>query len=118
MIEKPFGRDTESADELSQHLAKLFTEDQIYRMDHFLNYEMAQNIFTLRFANRIFAPVWNRKNIASIEVDLNENLGVEGRGSFFDPNSIIRDVMQNHLLQIMTLIAMERPESNDADGMR
>ncbi|XP_058798898.1 glucose-6-phosphate 1-dehydrogenase-like isoform X2 [Phymastichus coffea] len=118
VLEKPFGRDTKSAEELLRHLQQLFTEDQIYRMDHFLNYEMVQNIYSLRFGNRLFTPAWNNENIAAIEIDLKENLGVEGRGSFFDPNSIIRDVMQNHLLQIMTLIAMEQPKSNNNNDIR
>ncbi|XP_058798896.1 glucose-6-phosphate 1-dehydrogenase-like isoform X2 [Phymastichus coffea] len=118
VLEKPFGRDSESSDELSRHVSSLFTEDQLYRMDHFLGYEVVQNILTLRFGNRIFTPAWNNENIASIEMDFRENFGVEGRGSFFDANNIIRDVMQNHLLQIMSLIAMERPKSNSSDDIR
>lgn len=118
MLEKPFGRDSESSHELSEHVGRLFSEDQIYRMDHFLGYEMVQNILALRFANRIFTPAWNRENVASIEIDFRENLGVEGRGKYFDDAGIIRDVMQNHLLQMMSLIAMEKPKSNHTNDIR
>nr|QWX94656.1 glucose-6-phosphate 1-dehydrogenase [Pachycrepoideus vindemmiae] len=118
VVEKPFGRDSQSAEELSQHLRALFTEDQIYRMDHFLGYEMVQNLLSLRFANQMFNPSWNKDNIASIEIDFKENFGVEGRGGYFDNNGIIRDVMQNHLLQIMSLIAMEKPLSVHSDDVR
>ncbi|XP_001600327.1 glucose-6-phosphate 1-dehydrogenase [Nasonia vitripennis] len=118
VVEKPFGRDSESSEELSEHLKALFTEDQIYRMDHFLGYEMVQNLLSLRFANRMFSPSWNKDNIAAIEVDFKENFGIEGRGGYFDSNGMIRDVMQNHLLQIVSLVAMEKPVSVDPDDIR
>lgn len=117
VLEKPFGRDLNSSKILSQQLSKLFNEDQIYRIDHFLGYEMVQNILTLRFGNRLFSD-WSRDNVAAIEVDFKENFGIEGRGAFFDKNGIIREVMQNHLLQILSLIAMEKPKSLNADDIR
>ncbi|XP_058798902.1 glucose-6-phosphate 1-dehydrogenase-like, partial [Phymastichus coffea] len=118
VVEKPFGHDSESANKLNQHLRKLFTEDQIYRNDHFLNYEMVQNIFSLRFANRLLAPAWNKENIAAVAIDLKENVNIEGHGASFDKTNFIRDVMQNHLLQMMSLIAMERPKSKNPDDVR
>lgn len=118
VVEKPFGRDSETAAELSEHLTALFNENQVYRMDHFLGYEMVQNLLSLRFANQMLSPSWNKDNIASVEIDFKENFGVEGRGNYFDENGIIRDVMQNHLLQIMSLIAMERPVSVHPDDVR
>ncbi|OXU20165.1 hypothetical protein TSAR_004697 [Trichomalopsis sarcophagae] len=118
VVEKPFGRDSESAEKLSKHLTALFTEEQIYRMDHFLGYEMVQNLLSLRFANKMISSSWNKDNIAAIEIDFKENFGVEGRGGYFDSNGIIRDVMQNHLLQIMSLIAMEKPATTHPDDVR
>lgn len=118
MVEKPFGHDLESSESLSSHLAGLFSEDQIYRIDHFLGYEVVQNILTLRFGNRLLYGDWNKENIASIEIDFKENFGIEGRGAFFDENGIIRDVMQNHLLQILSLIAMEKPNSRNSNDIR
>ncbi|XP_014212837.1 glucose-6-phosphate 1-dehydrogenase-like [Copidosoma floridanum] len=118
VIEKPFGRDSESSQQLTEQLARLFEEEQIYRMDHFLGYEMVQNLVALRFANRVLEPVWSREHVAAVEVDFRENLGVEGRGGFFDENGIIRDVVQNHLMQIVTLVAMERPESVHPNDIR
>lgn len=118
VVEKPFGRDSESSEDLTKHLKALFAEDQIYRMDHFLGYEMVQNLLSLRFANQMFSSSWNKDNIAAIEIDFKENFGVEGRGGYFDSNGMIRDVMQNHLLQIVSLIAMEKPVSGDPDDIR
>ncbi|KAJ8679283.1 hypothetical protein QAD02_015070 [Eretmocerus hayati] len=117
-VEKPFGHDLASSEELSHHLSSLFTEDQIYRMDHFLGYDMVQNLLRIRFANRMFDPSWNKHSIASVKINFCENMGIEGRGVFFDENGIIRDVMQNHLLQIMSLIAMEKPVSASSDDVR
>ena len=118
IIEKPFGSDSESANALSKALAALFTEDQIYRIDHYLGKEMVQNLLTLRFGNRLFEPEWTNKNIANVEVIFKEPFGIQGRGSFFDQNGIIRDVMQNHLLQVLTLVAIDKPESYDANKIR
>lgn len=118
IVEKPFGRDSESSAKLSAHLAALFHEDEIYRIDHYLGKEMVQNLIILRFANRIFAPVWNRDNIASVTISFKEPFGTQGRGGYFDDFGIIRDVMQNHLLQILSLVAMEKPVSTKAEDIR
>lgn len=118
IIEKPFGQDTETSDQLSSDLAKLFREDQIYRIDHYLGKEMVQNLMTLRFANRIFEPAWNRDNISSVQILFKEPFGTSGRGGYFDEVGIIRDMCQNHLLQLLTLIAMEKPSSGDPEAIR
>ncbi|XP_038067286.1 glucose-6-phosphate 1-dehydrogenase-like isoform X1 [Patiria miniata] len=118
IVEKPFGRDLESSNDLSNHLKSLFTEDQLYRIDHYLGKEMVQNIMILRFGNRLFGPVWNRDSIASVVITFKEPIGTGGRGGYFDQFGIIRDVMQNHLFQILTLVAMEKPTSASADDMR
>lgn len=118
IIEKPFGHDLDSSQKLSDHLASLFSEQQIYRIDHYLGKEMVQNLMTLRFGNRIFNPAWNRDNIASIQISFKEPFGTEGRGGYFDEFGIIRDIMQNHLLQILTLVAMEKPASCHPDDIR
>lgn len=118
IIEKPFGRDSESSDKLSSHLASLFKEEQIYRIDHYLGKEMVQNLLTIRFANQIFSPSWNRENIASVLISFKEPFGTEGRGGYFDNFGIIRDVMQNHLLQILSLVAMEKPVTLNPNDIR
>lgn len=118
IVEKPFGRDSASSAELSNHLSSLFKEDELYRIDHYLGKEMVQNLMILRFANRIFAPTWNRENIASVMISFKEPFGTEGRGGYFDEFGIIRDVMQNHLLQILCLVAMEKPVSTKPEDIR
>lgn len=118
IIEKPFGRDDKSSDKLSNHLAGLFKEEQIYRIDHYLGKEMVQNLMTIRFANQIFNPAWNRENIASVLISFKEPFGTEGRGGYFDDFGIIRDVMQNHLLQILSLVAMEKPVTLNPNDIR
>lgn len=118
IVEKPFGRDLESSNRLSNHIASLFREDQIYRIDHYLGKEMVQNLMVLRFANRIFGPIWNRDNIACVILTFKEPFGTEGRGGYFDEFGIIRDVMQNHLLQMLCLVAMEKPASTHSDDVR
>lgn len=118
IIEKPFGHDFDSSAQLSRHLNSLFREDQLYRIDHYLGKEMVQNLMILRFGNRIFGPLWNRENIASIQVSFKEPFGTQGRGGYFDDFGIIRDVMQNHLLQILCLVAMEKPVSSNAEDIR
>lgn len=107
-----------SSQKLSDHLASLFTEEQIYRIDHYLGKEMVQNLMTLRFGNRIFGPAWNRDNIASVLITFKEPFGTQGRGGYFDEFGIIRDVMQNHLLQILSLVAMEKPATIHPDDIR
>ena len=114
VIEKPFGRDTESSLELTRALSEIFTEEQTYRIDHYLGKEVIQNLMILRFGNRIFEPIWNRDHIESISIAFSEKIGLEGRAGYFDRFGIIRDVLQNHLLQTMALIAMEQPIRLDA----
>ncbi|XP_048740576.2 glucose-6-phosphate 1-dehydrogenase-like isoform X2 [Ostrea edulis] len=118
VVEKPFGKDLESSNQLSNHLGALFKEEEIYRIDHYLGKEMVQNLMVLRFANKIFSPVFNRDGIASVVISFKEPFGTQGRGGYFDEFGIIRDVMQNHLLQILTLVAMEKPPSTAAEDIR
>jgi glucose-6-phosphate 1-dehydrogenase len=118
VIEKPFGKDRESSDELADQMAAVFNESQTYRIDHYLGKEVIQNLLVLRFANRIFEPIWNREHIQSVRICFREDKGVEGRGGYFDEYGIIRDVLQNHLLQILSLLAMEQPESMKAHAVR
>jgi glucose-6-phosphate 1-dehydrogenase len=109
IIEKPFGKDSESFQELSSAMSALYTEDYIYRIDHYLGKEMTQNLVILRFSNVIFEPLWNRNHISSVTITFKEDFGTKGRGGYFDGYGIIRDVIQNHLLQILSLVAMEPP---------
>jgi glucose-6-phosphate 1-dehydrogenase len=118
VIEKPFGRDRQSSDHLTHELANVFTEEQTYRIDHYLGKEVIQNLMVLRFANLVFEPIWNQKYIERVWVDWRENIGIEGRAGYFDNYGIIRDVVQNHLLQIVAMIAMERPKISDARHIR
>jgi len=114
IVEKPFGRDLQSSSKLAKDLSKLFTEEQLYRIDHYLGKEMVQNLMVLRFANNVFDPLFNRNHIASVSITFKEDIGTEGRGGYFDEFGIIRDVMQNHLVQILALFAMEAPVTLDA----
>lgn len=118
VVEKPFGRDRKSSDELTSGLQKVFREDQIYRIDHYLAKEVIQNLMVLRFANLILEPIWNRQYVDNIRISWMEDLSIEGRGGYFDEYGIIRDVMQNHLLQMVALIAMEQPIRYEADYIR
>jgi len=118
VVEKPFGHDSESSLKLSQHLEDIYAEEEIYRIDHYLGKEMVQNLLTLRFGNRLFSPSWNRESVACVVITFKENIGTQGRGGYFDSFGIIRDVMQNHLLQILTLVAMEKPPSLSAEDIR
>ena len=118
VIEKPFGHDRESSDILTKELAQVFTEDQTYRIDHYLGKEAVQNLMILRFANIVFEPIWNSKYIDSVHINWQEDIGVPGRAGYFDDFGIIRDVIQNHMLQILALIAMEKPASINAHDIR
>lgn len=118
VVEKPFGRDRQSSDELTRSLAKVFSEEQTYRIDHYLGKDVIQNLMVLRFANLFFEPLWNRNNIAHVRISWMEDIGVAGRAGYFDTYGIIRDVMQNHLLQILALTAMEEPLSLNHEYVR
>ena len=118
VIEKPFGHDLESAKALNQELLKLADETQIYRIDHYLGKETVQNILAFRFANGIFEPVWNRRYIDHVQITVAETVGVEGRGSYFDTAGSLRDMVPNHIMQLISLTAMEPPISFDANAVR
>ena len=116
-IEKPFGRDTESSQVLASQLTSLFEEQQLYRIDHYLGKGMVQNILSLRLSNIFFAKLWDRKSIESVTISWKENIGTMGRGGYFDDSGILRDVMQNHLLQVLSIVAMEEPEQMTASAI-
>ncbi|KAJ3360742.1 Glucose-6-phosphate 1-dehydrogenase [Allomyces arbusculus] len=118
IVEKPFGHDLESSRALGRALAAKWNEHELYRIDHYLGKEMVKNLISLRFANVFFASVWHRHAIHNVQITFKEPFGTEGRGGYFDEFGIVRDVMQNHLLQILTLVAMERPVSLTADDVR
>src|SRR5687767_8095965 len=118
VIEKPFGTDLESARSLNQQIHKALHERQIYRIDHYLGKETVQNILVSRFANTIFEPLWNRNYIDHVEITVAEQVGVEHRARFYDQVGVLRDMFQNHLLQLVSLVAMEPPVSFDASALR
>jgi glucose-6-phosphate 1-dehydrogenase len=118
VVEKPFGHDVESARQLDERLHQHFREHQIYRIDHYLAKETVQNILALRFTNTIFEPLWNRRYVERVEITVAEELGVEHRGAFYEQSGVLRDIVQNHLLQVLVLTAMEPPASFEADTIR
>ena len=116
MLEKPFGRDLKSAHELNEIVARVFEEPSVYRIDHYLGKETVQNILVFRFGNSLFEPVWNRNYIDFVEITAAETLGVESRAAFYEETGALRDMVANHLLQLVTLTAMEPPVAFDADS--
>ena len=118
IIEKPFGHDLRSAQELNQLVTSVFREEQVYRIDHYLGKETVQNVLALRFANGILEPLWNRNHVADVQITVAETVGVEGRGGYYEESGALRDMIQNHLLQVMCLVAMEPPVTFDAQPVR
>jgi glucose-6-phosphate 1-dehydrogenase len=118
VIEKPFGYDLESARALNHELHEVFDESQIYRIDHYLGKETVQNIMAFRFANGMFEPIWNRRYIDNVQITVAEELGIEGRGQFFEQTGTLRDMVQTHLFQVLSILAMEPPVSFEPDRLR
>ncbi|MBN1305959.1 MAG: glucose-6-phosphate dehydrogenase [Anaerolineales bacterium] len=118
VIEKPFGTDLASAKELNQKIHRVLDEDQIYRIDHYLGKETVQNILVIRFANTIFEPLWNRNYVDHVQITVAESVGVEHRGGYYDNVGVLRDMVQNHLLQLLSLVAMEPPASYTGNALR
>ncbi|MFM2106527.1 MAG: glucose-6-phosphate 1-dehydrogenase [Chloroflexota bacterium] len=118
VIEKPFGRDLESATRLNREISKVFRERQVYRIDHYLGKETVRNLLVFRFGNGIFEPIWNRRYVDHVQITVAESIGVETRGSFYEETGAVRDILQNHLLQLLSLVAMEPPTTFSADALR
>ena len=118
VIEKPFGRDLNSAIRLNREVGKVFRERQVYRIDHYLGKETVRNLLVFRFANGIFEPIWNRRHIDHVQITVAESIGIEGRGAFYEETGASRDFLQNHLLQLLSLVAMEPPATFEADALR
>ncbi len=118
VIEKPFGRDLDSAIRLNREVGKVFRERQVYRIDHYLGKETVRNLLVFRFGNGIFEPIWNRRHIDHVQITVAESIGIEGRGAFYEETGASRDFLQNHLLQLLSLVAMEPPTNFDADALR
>jgi glucose-6-phosphate 1-dehydrogenase len=118
VVEKPFGRDLQTAQDLNKTLHEFFPESRIFRIDHYLGKEPVQNLLFFRFANSFLEPIWNRNHVSSIQITMAENFGVQGRGAFYEEAGAIRDVIQNHMLQIVALLAMEAPAAHEVEGVR
>ena len=118
VVEKPLGKDGASAEATNNSIGRVFLEDSIYRIDHYLGKETVQNLMALRFANLLFEPVWNSAHIDHVQITVSETLGVEGRAGYYDTSGALRDMVQNHIMQLLCLVAMEPPSSMDADAVR
>jgi glucose-6-phosphate 1-dehydrogenase len=118
VIEKPIGHDLKSAMEINDAVGRVFSERQIYRIDHYLGKETVQNLMALRFANALFEPLWNATHIDHVQITVAESIGVEGRGAYYDHAGALRDIVQNHMMQLLCLVAMEPPAHMDADSVR
>ncbi len=118
VVEKPFGHDLESAKQLSNDLHRVFAESDVYRIDHYLGKETVQNILAFRFGNGIFEPLWNRRYVDHVQITAAESIGVEGRGAYYQEAGALRDMIQNHLLQVMATVAMEPSASFHPDSVR
>ena len=118
VIEKPFGRDLATAQTLNAIANNVFDESQIYRIDHYLGKETVQNVLVMRFANVIFEPVWNRRYVDSVQITVAESVGLEGRGTYYEEAGVLRDMVQNHIMQLLALVAMEPPVDFEADSIR
>src|SRR5262245_8948753 len=118
VFEKPFGHDLESARELNDTIAKVFKESQVYRIDHYLGKETVQNLLVFRFANSLWEPLWNREHVDHVQITVAEEIGVEGRGKFYEQTGVTKDIVENHLMQLLCLTAMEPPISLVADAVR
>jgi glucose-6-phosphate 1-dehydrogenase len=118
VVEKPFGWDLESAQAINGALHRVFAEDEVFRIDHYLGKETVQNILVFRFANSIFEPIWNRNYVDSVQITVAERVGVGERAAYYDRSGVVRDMVQNHLLQLLTMVAMEPPSSADPESLR
>ena len=118
VIEKPFGHDLDSAIDLNKRLMEVFDESQIYRIDHYLGKDTVRNLMVFRFGNGIFEPLWNRRYVDHVQITVSEDLGVEGRGAFYEEAGAARDILQNHMMQLLSLVAMEPPIAFEADALR
>jgi glucose-6-phosphate 1-dehydrogenase len=118
VVEKPIGRDLESARTLNRTIGEVFSEEQIFRIDHYLGKETVQNLMALRFANALYEPLWNSAHIDHVQITVAESVGLEGRAGYYDKAGALRDMVQNHLVQLLCLVAMEPPASMDAEAVR